>query len=46
MPQLRVGLAQIDTTVGDLQGNSDLVSQWVAHARKSGCHAVVFPEMT
>jgi NAD+ synthase (glutamine-hydrolysing) len=46
MPQLRVGLAQIDTTVGDLQGNSDLVSQWVAHARESGCHAVVFPEMT
>ena len=26
MPQLRVGLAQIDTTVGDLHGNADLVS--------------------
>jgi NAD+ synthase (glutamine-hydrolysing) len=46
MPQLRIGLAQIDTTVGDLQGNADLVSRWVAHARESGCHAVVFPEMT
>jgi len=46
MPQLRVGLAQIDTTVGDLQGNADLVSAWTAHARTSGCHAVVFPEMT
>ncbi|MFN2540033.1 MAG: NAD+ synthase [Mycobacteriales bacterium] len=46
MPQLRVGLAQIDTTVGDLAGNADLVSQWVAHAQRSGCHAVVFPEMT
>src|SRR3954451_7477359 len=46
MPQLRVGLAQIDTTVGDLQGNADLVSTWTAHARASGCHAVVFPEMT
>src|SRR3954471_22581793 len=46
MPQIRVGLAQIDTTVGDLGGNADLVSRWVAHARESGCHAVVFPEMT
>ncbi len=46
MPQLRVGLAQIDTTVGDLAGNSDLVSAYVGHAVKAGCHAVVFPEMT
>ena len=46
MPQLRIGLAQIDTTVGDLAGNADLVSQWVAHAHQSGCHAVVLPEMT
>ncbi|MCU1600042.1 MAG: synthetase [Frankiales bacterium] len=46
MPQIRVGLAQIDTTVGDLRGNADLVSSWTAHARASGCHAVVFPEMT
>lgn len=46
MPQLRVGLAQIDTTVGDLQGNADLVSQWVAHARQGGCHVVLLPEMT
>ncbi|MDP9181304.1 MAG: NAD+ synthase [Actinomycetota bacterium] len=45
MPQLRVGLAQIDTTVGDLTGNADLVSTYVAHARTAGCHAVVFPEM-
>ncbi|MCW2601481.1 MAG: synthetase [Frankiales bacterium] len=46
MPQLRIGLAQVDTTVGDLQGNADVVSTYVAHARESGCHAVVFPEMT
>ena len=46
MPQLRVGLAQIDTTVGDLAGNADLVSRWTAHARDNGCHTVVFPEMT
>ncbi|MCW2544972.1 MAG: synthetase [Frankiales bacterium] len=46
MPQLRVGLAQINTTVGDLQGNADVVSTYVGHARAAGCHAVVFPEMT
>jgi NAD+ synthase (glutamine-hydrolysing) len=46
MPQLRIGLAQVDTTVGDLGGNADLVSTYVAHARAAGCHAVVFPEMT
>ena len=46
MPQLRIGLAQIDTTVGDLHGNADLVSTYVDHARVAGCHAVVFPEMT
>jgi NAD+ synthase (glutamine-hydrolysing) len=46
MPQLRIGLAQVDTTVGDLQGNADVVSSYVAHARTTGCHAVVFPEMT
>jgi NAD+ synthase (glutamine-hydrolysing) len=46
VPQLRVGLAQVDTTVGDLSGNADLVSTYVEHARTAGCHVVVFPEMT
>ncbi len=46
MPQLRVGLAQVDTTVGDLRGNSAIVRTYVAHAREAGCHVVVFPEMT
>jgi NAD+ synthase (glutamine-hydrolysing) len=46
MPQLRVGLAQVDTTVGDLVGNAQLVSTYAAHARTAGCHVVVFPEMT
>jgi NAD+ synthase (glutamine-hydrolysing) len=46
MAQLRIGLAQIDTTVGDLRGNADAVSSYVAHALAAGCHAVVFPEMT
>jgi NAD+ synthase (glutamine-hydrolysing) len=45
MPQLRVGLAQIDTTVGDLRGNSQVIADYVRHARDGGCHAVVVPEM-
>ncbi len=45
MAQLRIGLAQVDSTVGDLPGNADLVSTWTAQAREQGCHLVAFPEM-
>ncbi len=45
MPQLRVALAQLDPTVGDLAGNADLVVAWSAKARDAGAHLVVFPEM-
>ena len=44
--QLRVGLAQVDTRVGDLSGNAELVRTWAAKAAASGAHLVVFPEMT
>ena len=44
--QLRVALAQADTRVGDLQGNSDLVVRWAAQAAGAGAHLAVFPEMT
>ncbi|MCU1589747.1 MAG: synthetase [Frankiales bacterium] len=45
MAQLRIGLAQVDSTVGDLPGNADVVSRWTARAREQGCHLVAFPEM-
>jgi NAD+ synthase (glutamine-hydrolysing) len=45
MAQLRIGLAQVDMTVGDLPGNSDIVSTWTTHAVAQGCHVVAFPEM-
>ncbi len=45
MPQLRIGLAQVDSVVGDLAGNADQVCRWTAHAVGQGCHLVVFPEM-
>jgi NAD+ synthase (glutamine-hydrolysing) len=44
--QLRVGLAQVDTRVGDLAGNAELVSSWTRKAADDGVHLVVFPEMT
>jgi NAD+ synthase (glutamine-hydrolysing) len=44
--QLRVGLAQVDTAVGDLSGNAGLVRTWTAKAAGDGVHLVVFPEMT
>ena len=45
MPQLRVALAQINPTVGDLDGNADLIAAAVAEAAEAGAHLVVTPEM-
>ena len=45
MLQLRVGLAQVDSVVGDLAGNADVVSRWTGQAVEKGCHLVAFPEM-
>src|SRR6476619_686601 len=45
MAQLRVGLAQVDSTVGDLSANSDVVAGWAAKAIEQGCQLVAFPEM-
>ena len=44
--QLRVGLAQIDTRVGDLDGQRRPGPRWTAKAAGGGAHLVVFPEMT
>ncbi|MGN6330944.1 MAG: NAD+ synthase [Motilibacteraceae bacterium] len=45
MPQLRLALAQVNPTVGDVAGNADLVVAWVRHAAEQGAHLVAFPEM-
>jgi NAD+ synthase (glutamine-hydrolysing) len=45
MPQLRLALAQVNATVGDLAGNADLVVQHCRDAHDQGAHLVVFPEM-
>ncbi|HLU33949.1 MAG TPA: NAD+ synthase [Natronosporangium sp.] len=45
MPTLRLALAQIDPTVGDLAGNSDLIREWCAKAAAAGAGLVAFPEL-
>ena len=45
MPQLRIGLAQVNATVGDLTGNCDKVIEWTMRAAEQGARIVVFPEM-
>src|SRR5918998_2177850 len=42
---LRVGLAQINATVGDIRGNARKVSDGIARARDEGAALVVFPEL-
>jgi NAD+ synthase (glutamine-hydrolysing) len=43
---LRVALAQVDTTVGDVEGNARLVGEWIRRARDAGAQLVLFPEQT
>src|SRR5918998_5518289 len=45
MPQLRIALAQVNATVGDLDGNASLIASWTARAAEAGAHLVVLPEM-
>ncbi len=45
MAQLRIGLAQVNATVGDLAANSDKVIEWTMRAAEQGARIVVFPEM-
>ena len=43
--KLRVALAQINPTVGDLAGNGALIADSIATAISNGAHVLVFPEM-
>jgi NAD+ synthase (glutamine-hydrolysing) len=45
VPHLRIALAQVDSTVGDLSGNCELVLEWTRRAAEQGARVVVFPEM-
>jgi NAD+ synthase (glutamine-hydrolysing) len=43
--KLRVALAQINPTVGDLAGNAGLIADSVQKAQDHGANLIVFPEM-
>lgn len=43
---MRLALAQINTTVGDFDGNSAKVVEWAARAADAGADLVLFPELT
>jgi NAD+ synthase (glutamine-hydrolysing) len=45
MNTIRVALAQINPTVGDLAGNAGLIIDYIARARKAGADLVAFPEL-
>jgi NAD+ synthase (glutamine-hydrolysing) len=42
---LRIALAQVNATVGDLDGNAELIVEWTRRAAGRGARVVVFPEM-
>jgi len=43
---VRVGLAQVNPTVGAIEANARLVIEWMGRARAAGCDLVAFPELT
>jgi NAD+ synthase (glutamine-hydrolysing) len=43
---LRLALAQINPTVGDIEGNAAKAREWIARARDEGAQLVVLPELT
>ena len=45
MTKLRIALAQVNATVGDLDGNAELIVEWTRRADARGARVVVFPEM-
>jgi NAD+ synthase (glutamine-hydrolysing) len=45
MRSLRIALAQINPTVGDLEGNVAKIVDYIRKAQKSGARVVAFPEL-
>ncbi|HET6571650.1 MAG TPA: NAD+ synthase [Solirubrobacterales bacterium] len=42
---MRIALAQIDPTVGDLDGNTAKVAEWIGRAAEAGAELAIFPEL-
>ena len=45
MRTLRVAMAQINPTVGDIAGNTRLIKTWIKEARRAKADLVAFPEL-
>ncbi|GAB4366036.1 MAG: NAD+ synthase [Deltaproteobacteria bacterium] len=45
MRRLRIALAQVNTTVGDIPGNARKILRYVDRARRAGADLVLFPEL-
>ncbi|HET6627646.1 MAG TPA: NAD+ synthase [Nocardioidaceae bacterium] len=45
MPQIRLALAQVNPTVGDIAGNAEIVLEWAQKAKDAGAHVAAFPEL-
>ena len=45
LQSIRIALAQVNTTVGDLPGNTAKVIEWIGRAREQGVDLVAFPEL-
>jgi len=45
VPKLRIALAQVNSTVGDLAGNAQTIIEWTRRASAHGADLVLFPEM-
>jgi NAD+ synthase (glutamine-hydrolysing) len=45
MRRLRIGMAQINATVGDFKGNTQKILEGVAQARSLGVDLITFPEL-
>src|SRR4030067_645251 len=45
MRTLRIGLCQINTTVGDIEGNTKKILEYITKGKKCAAELLVFPEM-
>ncbi len=42
---MRLALAQINSVVGDIDGNAASVAEWLGRAREANADLVLFPEL-
>jgi len=43
--ELKIGIAQINPTIGDLEGNARKISDYICKSKKKGVDLLIFPEM-